>query len=111
MLCVVLFGFLATVEFLERLEFLDECLVLVLEHGDAVLQTLDVLLLLTAALARRLAVLQQPQLPFLDRRLRLVPLVTVVATATTVVGATHTNKTFIMLCLENVSNGTKSPDF
>ena len=42
---------LACVELLERLELLYECLVLVLQDGDAVLQALDVLLLLPPALA------------------------------------------------------------
>merc|ERR1719445_889666 len=60
--CFFALALLARVEFLEGLELLYECLVLVLEHGDAVLQTLDVLLLLVAALARRLPVLHQPHL-------------------------------------------------
>ena len=47
---------LLAVELLERLELLDERLVLVLQHGHATLQTLDVLLLLPPALARRLPV-------------------------------------------------------
>ena len=38
--------FTSCVKFFERLELLNERLVLVLEHGDSVLKTLDVLLLL-----------------------------------------------------------------
>ena len=39
------------VEFLQLLEFLDERFVLVLQHGNAVFQTLDVLFLLPSAFA------------------------------------------------------------
>lgn len=42
------------VQVFEGFEFLDEGFVLVLQHGHAVLQTLDVLLLLPATLAGRL---------------------------------------------------------
>lgn len=59
------FGFLTAVEFFERLEFIDQGLVLVLENSNSILQTLDVLFLLPPALARRFPVLQQPQLALL----------------------------------------------
>lgn len=72
---------LTAVELFERLELLDQGLVLVLEHGHPILQAFDVLLLLASALARRLAVLEQPQLALLQRRLRRVPLVAVVPAA------------------------------
>ena len=49
------------VQVFEGFEFLDERFVLVLQHGDAVLQTLDVLLLLPAALAGCLPVGQEDQ--------------------------------------------------
>ena len=45
---------LLTVELLERLELLNQRLVLVLEHGHPALQTLDVLLLLPPTLTRSL---------------------------------------------------------
>ena len=56
--------FLSTscVKFFERLEFLNEGLVLVLEHGHPVLKTLDVLLLLPPTLPGRLPVLLQSDL-------------------------------------------------
>lgn len=58
-LCLVsdgpLLGFVA-VQVFEGFEFLDEGLVLVLQHCHAVLQTLDVFLLLPATLARCLPV-------------------------------------------------------
>lgn len=44
------------VQVFEGFQFLDERFVLVLQHGHAVLQTFDVLLLLPATLARRLPV-------------------------------------------------------
>ena len=47
---VFLLGFVA-VQVFEGFQFLDECFVLVLQHGYAVLQTLDVFLLLPATLA------------------------------------------------------------
>lgn len=47
---------LLAVELLQRLELLDQGLVLVLQHGHSVLQALDVLLLLAPALAGRLSV-------------------------------------------------------
>ena len=46
------------VELLERLELVDERLVLRLEHRHAVLERLHVVLLLAAALARRLSAQQ-----------------------------------------------------
>lgn len=48
------------VQVFEGFEFLDEGFVLVLQHGHAVLQTLDVLLLLPATLAGRLPAQQTP---------------------------------------------------
>ena len=51
------------VKLFERFELFNEGLVLVLEHGDPVLQTLDVLLLLPPALPGRLPVLQESDLP------------------------------------------------
>lgn len=52
----LLLGFVA-VQVFEGFKFLDEGFVLVLQHGHAVLQTLDVLLLLPAALAGSLPAL------------------------------------------------------
>ena len=51
---------LLTVKLFERLEFLNQRLVLILQHGDAVLQTLDVLFLLPSALLGRLPVSHKP---------------------------------------------------
>lgn len=50
----------AAVEVLERLQLLDQLLVLLLQRRYPVLETLDVLLLLPPALLGRLPVLQQP---------------------------------------------------
>lgn len=50
---------LLTVELLERLQLVDERLVLRLQHGHPVLQAFDVLLLFPTALLRRLA--SQPE--------------------------------------------------
>ena len=58
-----LFLFTSCVKFFEGLELLNEGLVLVLEHGDPVLKTLDVLLLFPPALPGRLPVLLQSDLP------------------------------------------------
>ena len=54
MLGMGIYLFSARVELLERLQLLYECLVLVLQDGHAVLQTLDVLLLLPPTLTGRL---------------------------------------------------------
>lgn len=55
------------VQVFEGFELLDERLVLVLQHGHAVLQTLDVLLLLPATFPCRLPVERQGQRQVSDR--------------------------------------------
>ena len=47
------------VEFLERLELLNECLVLVLQDRDAIFQAFDVLLFLSSAFSRGLSVIRR----------------------------------------------------
>lgn len=56
-------GLLFAVQLLERLQLVNQRLVLVLQHRHPVLQAFDVLLLLASAFPRRLPVLQQPHLP------------------------------------------------
>lgn len=55
---------LVAVKVFQRLQLLDQRLVLVFQDGHAVLQTLDVLFLLPATLAGRLSVLHEADLPF-----------------------------------------------
>ena len=74
------------VELLQRLELLDQGLVLVLQDSHPVLQTLDVLLLLPAALPGGLSVLHQANLAFPVRLLLLKGLVIFSHTKTLWVG-------------------------
>ena len=48
-------GFFLAVKFLERFQLLNELLILILQHGYAILEALDVIFLLTSTFARRLS--------------------------------------------------------
>jgi len=64
---------LLTVKLFERLEFLNQRLVLILQHGYTVLQTLDVLFLLPSALLGRLPVSHKPTTIFQTLLLTVSP--------------------------------------